>query len=297
MRRRGGRPDWDQFPDVVLGDAVGGAMPAQLEQVIRAGRLSSDGAPLLLSENGKLYGALTFPINDPSGRTEGQLVALADLSQPAHVMRRAMIIGGAVAVVSGAGLLAAFWLLIGRVGAELGRSRVQLRVLATHDGLTGLYNHRMLYANLDEEVERAGRYGHSVSLLMLDIDWFKRINDEYGHVAGDAVLRQFADRVSHETRSVDTVYRYGGEEIAVLLPETVAALAEAVAERMRAAIADKPFALGNGAEATVTVSIGVAEFPAHVASADELVVASDEALYAAKKNGRNQVRTYTRVPG
>jgi len=296
MRRLGRRPDWDQFQQVVLGSTVGGDMPAQLEEVVRTGELASTAAPGILNGHDKVYGVLAFSISDASGREEGKLVALVDLSQPAHLLRRAMIIGGAVALASGAGLLAAFWFLIGRVETELGRSRVQLRLLATHDGLTGLYNHRMLYANLDEEVARAGRYAHPVSLLMLDIDWFKRVNDEYGHVAGDSVLRELARRVMNEGRIVDSVYRYGGEEIAVLLPETGASLAEAVAERMRVAVAGKPFVLDNGHEITVTVSIGVAEFPAHVTTADELVVASDEALYSAKNNGRNQVQVCARVP-
>ncbi|MEX0743992.1 MAG: diguanylate cyclase [Phycisphaeraceae bacterium] len=175
------------------------------------------------------------------------------------------------------------------MAAKLQESRAALETLASRDGLTGLYNHRTFYVLLADELARAFRFKRSVSLLMVDADHFKRVNDTYGHPAGDAILKGLSELLGRRARSVDRVCRYGGEEIAVILPETGLEGAAVIANRLRAAVEAQPFDATAGASIRITVSIGVASYPAHADSAETLVAAADAALYAAKQGGRNRV--------
>jgi diguanylate cyclase (GGDEF)-like protein len=165
----------------------------------------------------------------------------------------------------------------------------KLHDLAAHDGLTGLYNHRMLHELLDEEQTRAQRFNRPVSLLMLDIDHFKRVNDTYGHPAGDAVLRGLSEMLCRQARAIDHVCRYGGEEISVILPETGLETAATIAERVCAAVAAQPFDVDMDTPVRITVSIGVASWPAQADSTQVLIAAADTAMYAAKQRGGNRV--------
>lgn len=165
----------------------------------------------------------------------------------------------------------------------------RLAQLATHDDLTGLYNRRELERLLDEELERANRYQHPLSLFMLDVDLFKQVNDSYGHAVGDEVLRQLAQRINQAIRSADIATRYGGEEFVMILPETPLAEARQVAERLRALVADTPFALQDGRQLDIRVSIGVAGLPQDGSERSALLKSADTALYRAKQSGRNRV--------
>jgi diguanylate cyclase (GGDEF)-like protein/PAS domain S-box-containing protein len=166
----------------------------------------------------------------------------------------------------------------------------ELNELATRDGLTGLFNHRMFYTLLDEELLRAGRFGRPLSLLMIDIDFFKRVNDTHGHQAGDAILKGLSVLLEQQARAIDRVCRYGGEEIAVILLETNADTVPRIAERLRVSVEREPFDIGSGNHLHITISIGVATFPMQADSPQALVSSADQALYLAKKAGRNQVR-------
>jgi diguanylate cyclase (GGDEF)-like protein len=167
-----------------------------------------------------------------------------------------------------------------------------LEALATTDPLTRLPNHRALLEHLDQEVERARRFGRPLSLLFFDADRFKRVNDTYGHVVGDAVLRELAERTRNALRAGDTVGRYGGEEFMALLPETDLEQAKQVAERIRASIASLPVATAEVAGGIhATISIGIATYPTDGDTADEVLEKGDQAMYWAKRLGRNQVRT------
>ena len=159
----------------------------------------------------------------------------------------------------------------------------QLRRSASTDGLTGIANRRNFDVTLDRVLARAVASFEPVSLVLLDIDHFKRLNDEHGHQVGDDVLRQVAALLSEHARPMDLPARYGGEEFAVVLPECEPAEAEAVAERLRQAIA------GAGLSVPITVSAGVASFPGHGATAESLIRSADDALYRAKAQGRNRV--------
>ena len=180
----------------------------------------------------------------------------------------------------------------------LAEANVRLESLATTDPLTGLPNHRSLSEQLDREWERARRYGHPLSLIFFDADRFKRINDTWGHAVGDVVLRQLGERVSSVLRGGDTLGRYGGEEFLVLLPETDTQEAQAVAERMRAAVAALPLATTQvEGGLPVTISSGIATFPIDGQTSSELVHKADEAMYWAKRLGRNQVRASAEALG
>ncbi|GIJ25816.1 hypothetical protein Vqi01_09780 [Micromonospora qiuiae] len=166
--------------------------------------------------------------------------------------------------------------------------------LSLTDPLTGLWNYRYLRESLRREVERATRFGRMVSVLALDLDRFKEVNDTYGHAAGDTVLVEFARRVRGEIREVDLAFRQGGEEFVVLLPETDARGAAIVAERLGAAIRTTPVAVvghaGVQESIPVTVSIGIAVYPDHADTGAGVLEAADEALYAAKAAGRDTWR-------
>lgn len=158
------------------------------------------------------------------------------------------------------------------------------------DGLTGLWNRRYLNLVLRKEIERAERFRRPLSMLLLDIDHFKRVNDDHGHLAGDEVLVELSRRVMGCIRSqVDTLVRYGGEEFLVLLPETPCDGARVVAEKIRGVVSGEPVATRGGGAIPVTVSLGTACFPQDGRSPQELIAAADAALYRAKARGRDRV--------
>ncbi len=161
--------------------------------------------------------------------------------------------------------------------------------LSVTDSLTGLFNYRSLRDSLRRETDRAGRFGRRLAVLALDLDHFKHINDRYGHAAGDAVLAEFAQRIRYEIREVDVAFRQGGEEFALLLPESDEVGGMAVAERLCDAIRKTPIHVSE-LTISVTVSIGVAVFPDHGKSGPAVLRAADEALYAAKTAGRDTFR-------
>jgi diguanylate cyclase (GGDEF)-like protein len=168
--------------------------------------------------------------------------------------------------------------------------------LSITDGLTGLWNYRYFTMTIGKEIERSARFGRPLALLMLDLDLFKNVNDTYGHQRGDAVLVEIAARVRGQVRDVDTVARYGGEEVVVILPETDEAGAVQAAERICDAVRRRPFGESGEGAIDVTVSIGAAVFPLHGASATTLLRRADEALYEAKAAGRDTWRLATAAP-
>jgi two-component system cell cycle response regulator len=165
--------------------------------------------------------------------------------------------------------------------------------LSITDALTGLWNYRYFTMTVGKEIERATRFGRPLGLLMLDLDHFKGVNDTFGHPRGDAVLVEFAARVRAEVRDVDTVARYGGEEIVVILPETDAAGAAVLAERICDAVRRRPFGEPGVTPVHLTVSIGGAVYPDHGQTTGLLLGCADEALYDAKRNGRDTWRMST----
>ncbi len=166
----------------------------------------------------------------------------------------------------------------------------ELREQSTHDPLTGLYNRRYLEETLGRELILAERVGHPVSVILGDLDYFKTVNDRYGHLAGDEVLRVFGNLMKRFVRGSDIYCRYGGEEFLLVLPQMPEDTAVERAEQLRGAMAAVPIAHG-ASSIMVTVSFGVATFPRDGRTGDELIAAADSALYAAKAAGRNCVNT------
>ncbi len=170
------------------------------------------------------------------------------------------------------------------------RDNVQMSIeMAITDGLTGLYNRRYMETHVGTLVEQASSRGKALSVLILDIDYFKSVNDSWGHDAGDDVLREFALRIKKSIRGIDLACRYGGEEFVVVMPETDIAVATMVAERLRRGIAAEPFVIQKGARAVdVTISAGIAALELGEDAA-AVFKRADQALYRAKRDGRNRV--------
>ncbi len=168
---------------------------------------------------------------------------------------------------------------------------------AVTDSLTGLYNHMEFQKHLAEELERSHRYGSEFSLLMLDLDHFKMVNDAYGHQVGDSILKEMAHNLRTQLRSVDKVFRYGGEEFAVILPETGQGGAKVIAEELRRRIAACSYNVGAGQALKITVSIGSASFPQDAEQREDLIGAADQALFSAKRAGRNRIVVYSEALG
>lgn len=173
----------------------------------------------------------------------------------------------------------------------------RLSELATLDPLTGQFNRRETERILQEEVARAERYGRPLAVLWVDVDHFKTVNDTWGHAVGDEVLKTICERLAESIRTVDTLGRFGGEEFIVVLPEMAVAEAWEVAERLRGKVSDEPVTTTVGDPLTLTISIGVAGYPDHASSSDELCNMADKAMYQAKERGRNRTVVVSEIPG
>ena len=169
----------------------------------------------------------------------------------------------------------------------------QLAQIAFQDHLTGLANYRYFIRRFNEEIKRADRYHHLVSLVMLDLDHFKRFNDSFGHLAGNRALEHVAVLLRAQVRETDLVARYGGEEFAIILPETTKFEAFDLSQRIREQVAANLVELAEGPPQQVTVSIGLATYPRDARGVDSVLGGADEALYASKHAGRNCVSTFT----
>jgi diguanylate cyclase (GGDEF)-like protein len=173
---------------------------------------------------------------------------------------------------------------------ELEGTNARLKELSFKDDVTGLYNRRFFSIRLEEEISRYRRFTHPVSVVLLDLDGFKQINDEFGHAAGDEILREIAQLLLKHSRGINVIARYGGDEFAILLVETTKSGAHLYADRIRQVLSAFPF----GHRQRITASFGLASLPEDVgaASLEELIRAADAALYAAKRAGKNTVAAY-----
>jgi len=175
---------------------------------------------------------------------------------------------------------------------QLTRERVQmlekLKKLSITDGLTQLFNSRHFYTQLKNEIDRSNRYKHPLSLLLLDIDLFKNYNDTYGHLEGDKVLVRLGEVIKQVLRKMDSAYRYGGEEFTVILPETVGAEAETVAQRLRTTVEKENFAHEKVQVVPITISVGVTEYSPKE-DITTFIQRADKAMYISKQEGRNRV--------
>ena len=178
------------------------------------------------------------------------------------------------------------------VGASIGNVKLfeRMQRQASTDGLTGLVNHRAFYEILEKELWRSRRHGGRISLIMVDVDNLKRTNDTHGHRAGDRVIREVSRRIKSCIRQIDTAARYGGDEFAVILPNTMLCDATIVAERMLEAVASRPTSW-NREQIPLSISVGLGEYDANT-NPEDVTSGSDEALYRAKQAGKNTVRIF-----
>jgi diguanylate cyclase (GGDEF)-like protein len=187
-----------------------------------------------------------------------------------------------------------FTILAASAGMAIENARLHKRIsdLTMTDDLTGIYNYRYFVQRLEEEKRRAARYDLPLSLIMMDLDWFKKTNDTYGHEIGNIVLKEIVQVVKSCIRDTDTFCRYGGEEFIVILPQTGSAEASVLAERIRVEVEKHDFGISTGiSELKITVSLGTTSFPDNGLSTMELVQTVDMALYRAKGAGKNMVCT------
>ncbi|MEO5703522.1 MAG: GGDEF domain-containing protein [Candidatus Limnocylindrales bacterium] len=187
--------------------------------------------------------------------------------------------------------------LLAYIGASIGREQRRARDAAirmsTVDALTGLYNRTFFFSALEREIARGDRSGRAFCLVMLDLDDLKAVNDRFGHLAGDQVLRSVADTIRSGVRKIDVAARYGGDEFVALLPETDPTGGWVLAEKIRITVAEQGM---PGVDPTPTVSVGVVSYPADGRSADALLVSADRAMYASKRGGKNRVARATAEP-
>lgn len=223
-----------------------------------------------------------FPMRDPHGAVVGAICASIDITERRILEQR---------LEEQLRIATALNTELERNKLELEAANTKLSLRAVTDGLTGLKNHRHFQEVLEKRFIEAAQHDRPLSVIMLDVDYFKQYNDTYGHPAGDQVLKGLAEKLEHATRDSDVVARYGGEEFVALLPDTDAEEAVQVAERLRESIEAGPWPLRP-----ITASIGVASRTGRMRSPSQLVDSADQALYWSKKHGRNRTTHVDRIP-
>lgn len=264
--------------DPVMGQRripVGAGVAGWVAERREGARVPAEGAPALVEPEPNEPTALAVPLESQTqllgvlaiyGRANGGAFREEDLDVITSLARQAAI------------------------GIENVLLHQEAQRLSITDGLTGIWNRRFFQMRLTQELERANRFDRPFSLLLIDIDHFKQMNDRFGHQRGDAILIELAQRVVHHTtRQVDTLARYGGEEFVLILPETGEDGADTVAEKIREEIAARPFGVEGEEPIDVTVSIGYATYPQHGKVGEDVLRAADLAMYLAKARGRNSV--------
>ena len=292
MRVFGRTPQWAQFPlSVVSSQSISQIPPALAERIAEDDMRTATIEPVL-EIDGNYYRPVFIPIQDVGRRDVANVVLLVDVSQEINTARFALLLGGMAYLAGGVLLFVLFYYLVGWIGRRIEQNEQRLEQLASVDQLTGLYNRRMYHSILAAEIARAQRYDHPLSILMLDIDHFKHVNDNYGHVTGDRILERLGRLLTDSVRGENIVCRYGGEEFTIIVPELGAEAASEMAERLREIVEQTNFDSAEDRKFKITISIGVAAFPDSGYTVEQLTRAADIALYAAKESGRNRVTQY-----
>jgi len=282
-------PEWDRYPTVVTSafhkSIIYASVFDHIPHTENMNKMKAHTMPV-----GEIEISMTsIPLFDIQQRNVGNIVVIQDITDKSNATHHSLIIAISFALLSGVLVCIFFYRYLSIVENRLLNAERELIVQASEDGLTGLLNKRMFLSGLAKEVARSKRHKKQLTLLMIDIDFFKKINDTYGHSTGDDVLKRVSELIQEQCRNIDQAYRFGGEEITVLLPETTLIEGKQVAERIRLRIGKENFSDAQIQAFNITVSIGLATFPTHADSAHALTTHADEALYKAKANGRNQV--------
>jgi diguanylate cyclase (GGDEF)-like protein len=289
MRALGRTPHWDRFPNIVVSERSTKKIPPLMAEHLMRDEVMTKSMSMELTKGGFTYQMIHLPLHDAGGREVAQMVLLADVTLAVNKMRETLYIGSLAMLSAGLILFIIFYWLVGKIGRRIEYDERELQNLAIRDGLTGLYNHRTFYSLLEDELQRSQRHTRPISLLMLDIDHFKRVNDTYGHQAGDLILHGLGDLLMQQARAADRVCRYGGEEIILILSETDTEIAINIAERIRKTVEAHVFVIPDEKSVSITVSVGVAVYPEDANTKEALVAAVDAAMYQAKETGRNRV--------
>lgn len=292
MRTLGRTPEWEEFENFVTSENSINKVSPVLLNYLKKTDIKTDSGIMDLKHEHNSYRITLLPLNDADGRVVAHMILLNNVSQEESTAYKAVLIGSVIALCAGLALFIFFYWLVGRIGKRIEKNEEELRNMAIRDGLTGLYNHKYFYTLLENEIIRSKRYERNISVLLLDIDHFKNVNDTYGHRAGDTILHDLSERLVNRVRLSDTVCRYGGEEITIILPETDTDAAKNIAEDLRIAIEQKQFEIEDGRSIPITVSIGLSTYPLHAQELADIVSKADSALYKAKQNGRNKVCVY-----
>lgn len=291
MKTLGRTVDWDQFEQVVLGAIDTQQLPQVLHDHLLTGVYRHPNEIVELQWQDALYRMISIPVKDIENREVGQVLMMANITDEIQAVRTIVLLVAVSTLLLGLLLILFFSWQARRIGQLIREDERKLQELATLDSLTGLHTRRVFDEFLESELIRSSRFGHQLSLLLLDIDHFKRVNDHYGHQVGDIILQKVAERIRKEVRVVDKVCRYGGEEIAIILPETSLKSALSFGLRLNKLISTFPFN-ANEHQIDITVSIGVAAYPDHADNDTFMIAAADKALYEAKQTGRNRVCQY-----
>jgi diguanylate cyclase (GGDEF)-like protein len=304
----------DQLPTIVIVIAITGLLLLILQDVLPRTAVRRLGGPLqgilalafaagLVALTGGFESPFTFTF--PLIVGAGALLVAPRIALALAILATAAYIGAGFAVDQtpsvgpllqmGVNLTGVY--LLAYVGASVGREQRRARDaairLSTIDSLTGLYNRTFFFTALEREIARGDRSGRAFCLVMLDLDDLKAVNDRFGHIAGDQVLRSVSDIVKSGVRKIDVAARYGGDEFVALLPETDPTGGWVLAEKIRLTVAEQGL---PGVEPGPTVSVGVVSYPADGRSADALLVSADRAMYASKRGGKNRVARATAEP-
>lgn len=292
MRLLGREGQWDLIPrHVIVNIDNPQALPeGLLEQLVE--QQAGNHHEFRLAYQGRMHAAAPLSVSDVNGRDVGELWVLVDIQQAIARGRELSNFAAIVAALLGIVLFVLFYRRVTRVEDALQRYHEQLLDMATLDGLTNLYNRKSFDTILASEVSRAQRYNRPLSLLLLDVDQFKEINDTYGHPAGDMVLEALALDLANSLRTSDHAARYGGDEFAIILSETSHANAMHLAERIRRFVERQNYFIHEETLCKITLSIGVAACSKQrVCTEESLLKDADRALYTAKYGGRNRVHT------
>lgn len=290
MAALGRQNNWADYPELVEPSGRHRQADEQITTLFQDHLALHQAAPPGVVIDGRSYQPVLIPVQDMNHRNVGDLVILADVTFLRNAARNTLVAALLMVLLSGIPILYFFNRQAKKLQAQLESNERELNLRANTDALTGLLNRRSFDSRLAEELLRSERYEHDFCLMIIDIDLFKRINDTYGHQEGDKVLQEMADRLRENVRATDAVFRYGGEELAVILPETDLGAAMELAVRINKAIGDPPFMLNRGqSPESITVSIGVAAYPDNAHGVQTLIRAADAALYKAKNTGRNRV--------
>ncbi|HVP67463.1 MAG TPA: sensor domain-containing diguanylate cyclase [Anaeromyxobacteraceae bacterium] len=284
--------------EIVVGEGAERLKPLRLpigEGI--AGHVVASGEPVLL-EDARVDPRFAGRFDEASGLVTGSVLAapLVSRGRALGVIELVNPRGGRVFDGSDLRTLQAL-ADFGAIAIDNARAYERIRELTLRDDHTGLFNARHLWSQLRLEVARSRRTGRPFSLVFLDLDRFKAVNDTHGHQAGSAVLREVGELVHRQMRSIDVPVRYGGDEFVVLLPETTAPAARQAAERLRAAVNGAAFLASRGLEIRVTASFGIASFPEDGKTAEELLQLADAAMYRVKETTRDGIAAAGDLPG